>query len=221
MADDRPPWNRTPDTGSGEYYRECAAALRTLKATRGVLMFVLFLALLAPLAAFVAVYQFDVLQLRPTQDVAFTPMPDAVSPRTAAVIERGLPIAAFVGRASTVLLLACFVLAAQVSLAGRIPGVAGFASAAVWAGLALVLMGPWREWTNAPALWSPFPGSSEIYQTTIEAPTTPADQVLAWVRFAGLPLIALLTVWAGWLRFSAGDAAARRFCLGRAELRHA
>jgi hypothetical protein len=223
MADERLGGaGRATEAAAIEFQRDCAAALRTLSAARGVFTLLLVLGVLTHLAVFIAVYQFDALDWQAANAAGFTPLvgaPSDMGMTATDVIARALPLARLVACLSAGLLLIVFLLTAHTCLAARVPGAAASLAAGMWMVLVLVLLAPWREWAYESWGWTAFFNLNELQQLTVAPAGTEPEHWVLYLQHVGYPLIVLATTAVACLRFSAGYAAARRQILTRTDLR--
>ncbi|HEY3242125.1 MAG TPA: hypothetical protein VGM03_02140 [Phycisphaerae bacterium] len=222
MADERfGGLGRGVDAAAVEFNRDCAAALRHLRAARGVFTLLLLLSLLVNLGVFVAIYRFDLLSWRAAHAQGYTPMSvSALGPDTPeAKLERALAVTRVVAYVAAVLLVITFLLASQATLAARVPGAAGSLSAAMWMLLVLVLLAPWQQWVPGAGNWTAFVDLSDAQQLTEPDVAQKLADWFVYVQHGLYPLIVLAATCVAWMRFSVADAVARRQLLTRTDVR--
>ncbi len=211
--------------------RDFESALRTIRSARGVFVTLLILSLLIHVAAFAAVRWGHVLEAtqavangitaagaQPVTDTAEESEEVGHTAFVANLIQLVLPLTEFVGQASCALLAFCFLASAQVCLAGGLGGVRGSLSAFFWILVMLALLFPWARWLSGTQV----PG---VYLTFLELKRFPQSfpsllpEVLAYLRFLGYPLLALLIVFVANSRYSRGYRLVHRHLETRLQVR--
>ncbi len=140
--------------------------------------------------------------------------------RHSGLIEVALPLAAFVGLASGILLLLCYLLSVNIALCGRLGGVRGSLAALIWMAVVVLLLLPWGGWLDG---WGvDIPGA---YLTAGEVLNVPAQfddrttEVVHNVRFLAYPLLVLLIAVVGDRRYARGYRLAQRQIQARLAVR--
>lgn len=211
--------------------RDYGAALRTVRAARGVFLTLLILALLIHLGAFCAVRWGRVLESAKMVEADVTAPATTVidsSPETIDTVgwssfwggslEAVLPLAEFVGLMCCGLLAFCFFTSSYICLAGGLGGVRGSLSAFFWTLVLLALLFPWGRWLQGVQV----PGVFFTFDELDKLTTDFADRlhaVLFYVRYLGYPLLALLIVLVGDGRYARGYRGVRRHLQTRLDVR--
>jgi hypothetical protein len=140
--------------------------------------------------------------------------------RQSGLIEAALPLAAFVGLASGILLLFCYLLSVNIALSGHLGGVRGSLAALIWMAIVVLLLLPWQGWLGG---WGVnIPGA---YLTADEVLNVPAQfedlttEVVHNVRCLGYPLLVLLIAVVGDRRYARGYRLAQRQIQARLAVR--
>jgi hypothetical protein len=213
--------------------RDFAAALRTIRAARGVFLLLLILSLLIHVAAFAAVRWGHVLSTVQTVEKEIQSPEPAVlvgSPDVAETVGEGgfwaetmeimLPLTEFVGQVSCALLAFCFLASGNIFLAGRLGGVRGSLSAFFWMLVLLALLFPWERWLGGSQVPGVFLTFEELDSLSLDFKDT-LHNVLFHVRYVGYPLLALLIALVGDGRYARGYRLVRRHLETRLEARSA
>jgi hypothetical protein len=202
--------------------RDYGAALRTVRAARGVFITLLILSLLIHVGAFCAVRWGHVLESAKMVEKDVTaPATTTIdtSPETTDTIgwssfwrgslEAVLPLTSFVGLMCCGLLAICFFTSAYVCLSGGLGGVRGSLSAFFWTLVLLALLFPWARWLQGVQVPGVFFTFGELDKLTTEFADR-LHEVLFYVRYLGYPVLALLIVLVGDGRYSRGYRGVRR-----------
>jgi hypothetical protein len=219
------------DAEEVDMLRDFESALRTIRSARGVFFLLLVLSLLVHIAAFAAVRWGHVLEAKQaleTQIASADPPPASESSEEtedvgdpafiAGVIQFALPFTEFVGQVSCALLAVCFLVSTQVCLAGGLGGVRGSLSAFFWMLVLLALLFPWSRWMSGMQV----PGVYLVYAELEQFPqsfSARLPEVLAYVRFLGYPILALLIVFVANGRYARGYRLVRRHLESRLHVR--
>ena len=211
---------READTERTEQLQDYSAALRSIRAARGVFLIILVLSLLLHVAAYSAAWWGDVLSpvsgvqeqlAAPADEATAGAQPDAEPATTFSswyyLAKMILPLTEFLGQVSCGLLTLSFLFAVLVCLAGGLGGVRGSISAFFWMLVLLALLFPWARWLGGGPDAVQIPG---VYFTFDELCGLPAefggrlDKLIHYVRYLGYPVLALLIAFTGNRRFSRG-----------------
>lgn len=201
-----------------EELQDYSAALKTIRAARGVFLLILILSLLLHIGAYSAAHWGGVLAPLPemeeqlaTATDASTVTPDAETAKTFSnwyhSMSLLLPLTEFLGEVSCGLLTLSFLFSALVCLSGGLGGVRGNIAAFFWILVLMALLFPWGRWLGSAPNTVQIPG---VYFTFDELCRLPAefhtrlDQVLHYLRYLGYPLLALLIAFTGDRRYSRG-----------------
>lgn len=211
----------------------CLRAMGMLATGRAWLVFLISLALLLEIAFFAAAEWADVLQVR-TPAAAGTPSqpsaaqvetsnahPDDQSPASQPalnmfqnfwtpagwqrVMQAALPVAGFVGTASTFILVILAIVGIQVNLVGRLPALSSMISALYWSIITTALLFPWGTLITPAQAGQGLPWVFYTYSDIAGAVTTGAGAGrlagAVWLRFLAWPVIGLLAAWVAGARF--------------------
>lgn len=150
----------------------------------------------------------------PVADVADAPQADdpvvaagpIVSPSTVRrIVEGVMPVMAFAGVISCIMLMLCYIVALNLALSGRLGGVRGSLAGFLWMAVALILLLPWEQWLGP--LGSPLSGVYSTAAQTMDIPTdfaTGMAEAAHYVRYLAYPVLALLIVWVADRRYARG-----------------
>jgi hypothetical protein len=211
--------------------RDYEAALGTVRGARGLFLLLLVVSLLIHIAAFCAVRWGNVLEATRVAEQEVTspeaPAVDTDETKTQEVARSklveesfriALPLSEFVGQVSCVLLAICFFASAQICLAGGLGGIRGSLAAFFWTIVLFALLLPWAQRLSGVQIPGVFLTFSELdgLPKTFE---TALPEVLAYVRFLGYPVIALLIALVANARYGRGVRLVRRHLEARLHAR--
>ncbi|MFH0980631.1 MAG: hypothetical protein V2A79_03720 [Planctomycetota bacterium] len=201
-----------------ELLQDYSAALRTIRAARGVFLLILILSLLVHVGAYSAARWGNVLKpleeiqrqlATPTSRAAVHVQPDAETAETFSswyyLTQLVLPLAEFLGQVSCGLLTLSLLFAALVCLSGRMGGVRGSIAAFFWLLVLLALLFPWGRWLGHTLEAVQVPGVYFTFDELCRLPLEfrgPLDEGIHYMRYLGYPLLALLIAFTGDRRFS-------------------
>ncbi len=134
---------------------------------------------------------------------------DPLTVRHAIVL--GLPVTAFVGTMSCIMLLLCYLLALNIELSGRLGGVQGTIAALFWMGVVLILLLPWGDWLGVSVI--PLTGVFMQADDVLSLPHSfagSAREIQHYARYLGYPLLTLLIVLVADQRYAKGYRLAQR-----------
>ena len=208
-----------PDTERLEQLQDYSAALRTIRAARGVFLLILILSLLLHAGAYSAAHWGGVLRpLEGIQERIATPAneagavtPDAETAKTFStwyyLMKLALPLTEFLGEVSCALLTMAFLFSALVCLSGGLGGVRGSISAFFWMLVLMAVLFPWGRWLGGTPEMVQIPGVYFTFDELCHLPESFShrlDEVIHYVRYLGYPLLALLIAFTGDRRFARG-----------------
>ena len=209
-----PGLDRSKSQEDRESLADYAAAMRSIRAARGVFVLLLVLSLLIHIGAYAASKWGRVLAIQESSatDIA-APADEAAAPPVELVekvapwkyvLEIALPLASFVGMISCGLLVFTFFLAANVCLSGRLGGVGGSVSSFFWMLLLLALLFPWDrglEGVQIPGVYYTFAELESVVKP-VETSLSSVQQLWHYARYLGYPLLALIIGFMADRRFS-------------------
>ncbi|MDY6914179.1 MAG: hypothetical protein SVT52_06975 [Planctomycetota bacterium] len=201
--------NQIRDDSSVAEYAQAMGSVRTAK---NLFAWLLALAILVQLAAFVAVHYFGILDaIHGAASAATTQSTQGAAVVTDEGVEAAefwqyilywcLPATKFIALVSCLLLVVMLTLAVKISLIGRLGGVASLISSLLWSILLLAMVTPWQQVLRAAVACGALYNLGELVGRTSAvkagwgaANVSMMQQVLYYARFIGYPVVAML-VW--------------------------
>ncbi len=221
---DQPLPTQSPAPVEAENYQDYAGALQTIASARSLFLLLLLLSLLTHVGLYsVARWKPQWVGLTPPTAEAAPAEGEADEQPLRALAEAGgeatidpaargwpalealLPVSAFIGLASGILLLFCYLLSVNVALSGRLGGVRDTLAALIWMAVVLLLMLPWGAWFGSWGIQIP-----GVYVTAEDVVTVPTQfddrtaEVIHNVRYLGYPLLVLVIAVVGDRRYARG-----------------
>jgi hypothetical protein len=197
------------------------AAFRSVKAGKNFFMFVVLIALLIQLGSFIAI-QFGGL-LDPIYAAAPAPTTQAASQpagQTDALNAAAnwqtwmtwlLPTAKFLAVVAMTLAVITFAFSIQLSIVGRLGGIAGFASAFFWSLILLAIITPWQQIIGGSIATGAICNFGDMIETMKKmnlnwgmADDDSLKQMLYFIRFIGYPLLGILIWLVAMARYARG-----------------
>ena len=201
----------------------CVAAFKSVKAGKNWFMFFVALAILVQLAGFVLVNWVDVIDelhrpsgleaaaTKPATQPAVEPEAVGAATMWKDILHWVFPAGKFLAFAGGALTVIALMLTLQLSMVGRLRGIASFTSAFLWSLILLAIVTPWQQVLGGSFAAGALYNLGELTEmtATVKPSWGPSgvqllDQIIYYARFVAYPVLALLVWLAVMLKFADG-----------------
>ena len=189
-----------------ELLEDSVSVVKTIRSVRGLVFFLLVLALLVPLAAFAGA-QFGNIERAEDGSLATSAsgqVGESESDSSAKLYDlagAAMRVAPFIARLMALMLIVVYFMATNVCLSGRLGGANDSVVAFFWAVFLMLLLIPWQSWIGGAEHWVLYYDLDAMLDSRENLGDHWTSVSRHYVRFLVLPFVGLLTAVVADLRF--------------------